>query len=99
MSWKFTTASLFFRENVRFHENCRWKEVAKRQKLLINHSKAIMFITIGILVWDFFIGTKDKTSDGLFEVVIELDVDQGINHGVWISQHIDPELEIYKPVR
>ena len=41
-----------------------------------------MFITIGILIRDFFIGTKDKTSDGLFEVVIELDVDQGINHGV-----------------
>ena len=45
-----------------------------------------------------FIATTEKFLKRLLEVVIEGDVDDGVDHGVRIGKHVDPELVFFQPI-
>ena len=54
-------------------------------------------VSIIVLIVDNFIAATEKLLKRLFEVVIEGDVNDGIDHGVGVGKHVDPELISLQP--
>ena len=59
----------------------------------------IKLLTIWIFIRNFFIRAADESSERLFKLAIEGDVDERVDHSMRISKHVDPELIFYQPSR
>ena len=44
-----------------------------------------------MLPGDLFCGTEEESLEGFLEILVEGDVDDGVDHGMRISEHVDPE--------
>ena len=58
---------------------------------------SLLTISVIVLVVNDFIATTEKFLKRLLEVVIEGDVDDGVDHGVGVGEHVDPELIPLQP--
>ena len=45
----------------------------------------------GVFVGNYFIAAAEELLKGLLEVLIEGDVDDGVDHGMRVGEHVDPE--------
>ena len=44
-----------------------------------------------MLPGDLFCGAKEESFEGFLEVLVEGDVDDRVDHGMGVGQHVDPE--------
>ena len=44
-----------------------------------------------MLPGDLFCGAKEESFEGFLEVLVEGDVDDRVDHGVRVGEHVDPE--------
>lgn len=44
-----------------------------------------------MLPGDLLCGAEEEPLEGFLEVLIEGDVDNGVDHGVGVGEHVDPE--------
>ena len=60
----------------------------------------ILKLTISwVFVGNDLITATKEFSEWFLEVLIEGDVDDWVYHGVWVGQHVDPELIVSQPHR
>ena len=64
-------------------------------KLLYYIFEIIILTVSGVFVRDNFIAAAQELFKWLFEVLIERDINDGIDHGVGVSEHVDPELVLF----
>ena len=53
--------------------------------------KWLLLTVSWVFIRDNFIAAEEKLLKWLFEILVEGDVDDGVDHGVRISEHVDPE--------
>ena len=44
-----------------------------------------------VFIRDNFIAAEEKLLKWLFEILVEGDVDDGVDHGMRVGEHVDPE--------
>ena len=59
----------------------------------------LIILTIRVFVGNLIITAADEPLEGVLEVVVEGDVDEGVDSRVRVGEHGDPELILNKPVR
>ena len=86
-------------EKVSFQENWRCIEaeggsIYFKEAIRSVHYLSFPFIVIfftWVLARDLFCRAKEEPLESFLEVLIEGDVDDGVDHGMWVGEHVDPE--------
>ena len=50
-----------------------------------------------MLPGDLLCRAEEEPLEGFFEVLVEGDIDDGVDHGVGVGEHVDPELIPLQP--
>ena len=62
--------------------------------------REVRILTVpGVFVWDHFITAAKELLEGLLKILVECDVNDGVDHGVGVGEHVDPELVLCEPLR
>ena len=60
--------------------------------------REVRILTVpGVFVWDHFITAAEELLEGLLKILVECDVNDGVDHGVGVGEHVDPELIPLQP--
>ena len=75
-------------ENVSFHENWRCIEA---ETCFVSFELLTKDQLTRVLPGDLLCGAEEEPLESLLEVLVEGDVDDRVDHGVGVGQHVDPE--------
>ena len=63
-----------------------------------NIISVMLILTVRVFIGNLIITAADEPLEGVLEVVVEDDVDEGVDSRVGVGKHGNPELVLYKPV-
>ena len=76
------------------------KSSNKRRNSFRQTSKDNKLLTIsGIFIWNEVVAAAKESFERLFEVGIEGYVDDWVDHGMGVREHVDPKLILFQPER
>ena len=69
----------------------------KRRNSFRQTSKVCQLTISGIFIWNELVATAKESFKRLFEVGIEGDVNDRVDHGMGVGEHVDPKLILFQP--
>ena len=75
------------------------KSSNKRRNSFRQTSKDDKLTISGIFIWNEVVTAAKESFERLFEVGIEGYVDDWVDHGVGVREHVDPKLILFQPER